>query len=48
LKAPVTGTVRTVGAVAGEQVALGAQLFVVEPVSAGSTTGPVSTAGGGR
>jgi biotin carboxyl carrier protein len=31
LKAPVAGTVTTVGAAVGDQVALGAVLFVVEP-----------------
>jgi biotin carboxyl carrier protein len=31
LKAPVAGTVATVGAAAGDQVALGATLFVVDP-----------------
>ena len=31
LKAPFAGTVTRVGAAAGEQVALGATLFVVEP-----------------
>ena len=31
LKAPFAGTVTEVGAAAGEQVALGATLFVVEP-----------------
>jgi acetyl-CoA/propionyl-CoA/long-chain acyl-CoA carboxylase, biotin carboxylase, biotin carboxyl carrier protein len=32
LKAPFTGRVTEVGAEVGEQVALGAVLFVVEPV----------------
>ena len=31
LKAPFAGTVTTVGAAAGDQVTLGAMLFVVEP-----------------
>ena len=35
LKAPFAGTVAEVGAAAGEQVRLGARLFVVEPDSAG-------------
>jgi biotin carboxyl carrier protein len=34
LKAPFAGTVTSVGAAAGEQVALGARLFLVEPVEA--------------
>jgi len=35
MKAPVAGTLRSVDAKAGEQVALGATLFVVEPDEAG-------------
>jgi acetyl-CoA/propionyl-CoA carboxylase biotin carboxyl carrier protein len=34
LKAPFAGTVTTVGAAAGQQVALGARLFVVEQAEA--------------
>jgi 3-methylcrotonyl-CoA carboxylase alpha subunit/acetyl-CoA/propionyl-CoA carboxylase biotin carboxyl carrier protein len=51
LKAPVAGTVTTVGAATGDQVALGATLFVVADLSAGETAGTGSgadnSAGGG-
>jgi len=51
LKAPFDGVVGVVGAAAGEQVALGATLFVVdadlsEPGSALATSGSDSSAGG--
>jgi biotin carboxyl carrier protein len=55
LKAPLAGTVSTVGAAPGDQVALGATLFVVTPAPdvsgadvAPTTPPPDNSAGGAR